>query len=61
MNGMLYFIGIHHAFFIIHLYPHSNQIGRQERDGATIPFSVIPLFLFPLDVQIHRTANNHQA
>jgi len=32
-----------------------------KRDGVAVPFAVLPLFLFPLDVQIHRAADNHQA
>jgi hypothetical protein len=32
-----------------------------KRDGVAAPFAVLPLFLFPLDVQIHRAADNYQA
>jgi hypothetical protein len=32
-----------------------------KRDGVAVPFAVLPLFLFPLNVQIHRAADNYQA
>jgi hypothetical protein len=35
-------------------------MGKAKRDGVAAPFAVSPLFLFPLDVQIHRTADNYQ-
>jgi hypothetical protein len=30
-------------------------------DGVAAPFAVLPLFLFPLNVQIHSAADNYQA
>jgi hypothetical protein len=32
---------------------------QTKRDGA-VPFAILPLFLFPLDVQIHRTTDNYK-
>jgi hypothetical protein len=32
-----------------------------KSDGVAAPFAILSLFLFPLDVQIHRAANNYQA